>query len=403
MEHEIETNVKIKNNAMSAYLMFFICWLFLTNGANPLLANNFVRSHAKTALSIHFGFLLVVLVFLWFWLGESISILNVPLSNILASTLLTWLFWVMLFGFYKAHKGEYFTIGEVVHLAKTEKLIDINNDHTLDEKDKLSLILSYVPLWGFTVYGMHSHNLTLKNISKLNLLCSSVITGIYIAWHTNLALLLGLLYIIFIVFTSIILVWKNEIFSFNLESIPTLVEAQVYVQTFLLYLKWYFSKNFIPLSECLKKVEEEITQKLSQNKSLIANFEEFPYKKILIYIPLVNFFTLTKLSTKMHFHIINGVSLSLLFIGSWLLLGIDNTFQSFFVFVIFYWIGFLSSEPLYTLPFIYPIGNHIISWGQTIISHLHFARKMSAHKEEVSLKPNGESNNSTQNNNIESH
>ena len=168
-------------------------------------------------------------------------------------------------------------------------------------------------------------------------------------------------------------------------------------------MKWYFSKNFIPLNECLKKVEEEITQKLSQNKSLIANFEEFPYKKILIYIPFVNFFTLTKLSTKMHFHIINGVSLSLLFIGSWVLLGIDNTFQSFFVFVIFYGIGFLSSEPLYTLPFIYPIGNHIITWGQTIIAHLHFARKMSAHKEEVSLKPNGESNNSTQNNNIESH
>lgn len=66
MEHPIETNEKIRKNAISAYLMLFVSGFFLSNTHNPLLANDFVKAHTKTAFLLHISFLAVVLIFLWF-------------------------------------------------------------------------------------------------------------------------------------------------------------------------------------------------------------------------------------------------------------------------------------------------------------------------------------------------
>jgi|TARA_Y100001960_G_C14512735_1_gene747302 hypothetical protein len=50
---QIETNKKIKANAVSAYLLIFVSIFFLSNRNNPLLNNDFVKTHTKSAFLIH--------------------------------------------------------------------------------------------------------------------------------------------------------------------------------------------------------------------------------------------------------------------------------------------------------------------------------------------------------------
>jgi hypothetical protein len=46
---------------------------------------------------------------------------------------------------YKAHNKKYFFANEIISIVKKEQLIDVNNDNTFDEKDKLTIILAYIP------------------------------------------------------------------------------------------------------------------------------------------------------------------------------------------------------------------------------------------------------------------
>jgi hypothetical protein len=47
-------NKKIIANAISAYLLIFVCSLFFLNKTNDSLNNDFVKRHVKSALVIHF-------------------------------------------------------------------------------------------------------------------------------------------------------------------------------------------------------------------------------------------------------------------------------------------------------------------------------------------------------------
>jgi hypothetical protein len=65
-----ELNIKIKNNAMSAYFLIFLCASFLFVKHNPNVNHPFVKSHTKTALSLHSLILFIIALFLWFDLFE---------------------------------------------------------------------------------------------------------------------------------------------------------------------------------------------------------------------------------------------------------------------------------------------------------------------------------------------
>jgi hypothetical protein len=57
-----EITEKIRNNAMIAYsfILLNITFLFLKN---PNINNDFVKSHTKTAILIHIGFLINTIIF----------------------------------------------------------------------------------------------------------------------------------------------------------------------------------------------------------------------------------------------------------------------------------------------------------------------------------------------------
>jgi uncharacterized membrane protein len=94
-----ETNLdpKIKANALTAYLLVFISFLFLFNKSNKYINNDFVKGHTKTAFLIHIMLVLVYVIFI-----RLIS--NYYITTYLSSLLFLILLGLLLLGMYKAHK-----------------------------------------------------------------------------------------------------------------------------------------------------------------------------------------------------------------------------------------------------------------------------------------------------------
>ena len=105
----METNKKTIGNAVSAYLMLFVSGMFLLDKKNPLLNNDFVKGHTRTALFLHILFLIIA-VFAYFGIGSSYDILGFTINRIIVTSLFLIVFAFLLYGIYRAQKGETFTI-----------------------------------------------------------------------------------------------------------------------------------------------------------------------------------------------------------------------------------------------------------------------------------------------------
>jgi uncharacterized membrane protein len=94
-----ETNLdsKIKANALTAYLLVFISFLFLFNKTNKYINNDFVKGHTKTAFLIHIMLVLVYVIFI-----RLIS--NYYITTYVSSLLFLILLGLLLLGMYKANK-----------------------------------------------------------------------------------------------------------------------------------------------------------------------------------------------------------------------------------------------------------------------------------------------------------
>jgi hypothetical protein len=81
-------------------------------------------------------------------------------------------FFILLYGAFKAHKGELFTIGDILHLTKTKNLLEVGSHEHLDERDKVSIIMSLIPFIGYFIYARHTDSPTIVNTTKVNLFVS---------------------------------------------------------------------------------------------------------------------------------------------------------------------------------------------------------------------------------------
>jgi len=140
----MEQNKKIIANAVSAYFMIFVSLLFLVSKDNKYLNNSFVKSHTKTAFIIHVMFLVTYIVFVSFGLGKEFSVLGYGVNTILASVIFIGLLAMLLYGIYRANKGEVLTADELLTLSRQDKLTSIEKKE-LSEQEKVSIILSYIP------------------------------------------------------------------------------------------------------------------------------------------------------------------------------------------------------------------------------------------------------------------
>ena len=179
MLKESSEDRKIIWNAITAYLLLFISILFLFNKKNKYLNNIFVASHTKVAFFIHMWFLLTIVIFIMYWLWKNIVIYWYWLNYIISSVLLILLFIISLVWIYKAYSWKTFKLWDIKFINKTQSLVDVTWDNKIDEKDKLTIILSYIPfLWYIVSWKNHTNN-TIKSISKLNLIISLIITLFY--------------------------------------------------------------------------------------------------------------------------------------------------------------------------------------------------------------------------------
>ena len=280
------------------------------------------------------------------------------LNEILASILFSINFWILLFGIYKASKSQTFKIWEIIHIWNDEKLLDISWTWNISEKDKLTLILSYIPFIWYYIQGQYYKNTYISNIIKLNIIISTIISLIYISWNKNIVLIFSLFYIIFIVFASLNIIINNKIISINSKFLLSPKEILLNIKIFCKYLiNYLFKKNFINYKQLKKEYLENI-QKNEKNLKLELNkYTKNKFPDFLIYFPFINFIWLFFLkNNKNKIHILNWVWISLFFI----IFIILNYFYIFnkasfilLIFPIFFWLGFLKYKPEYKLPVIY--------------------------------------------------
>ena len=350
---------KSVNNAISAYLMLFISSLFLFNKKNEYVNNEFVKSHTKVALLIHLSLLLTYIIFISFSFLKNISILNYNLNFILASTIFIFLFITLLYWIYKANKQETFKIWEILKVWKIEKIVDVNWDWIINEKDKLDLILSYIPfIWYITSWSNYKEK-NISNIIKINSLITLIISLIYIAWNKNIVLLLSLFYIIFAVFSSLNIITREKIIWLNLEFIPTFTELLIIIKSFIKYLSNYFTKKeFVWIkvlkNNYLKKYNEEEKEK----ELILVKLPKYKLPNILIYIPFINIITLFFINSNKKIHIINWIMINIFFI----IFGILDFYNIIYnysyillLFPIFFWFWYINSRPVYRIPIIYDL------------------------------------------------
>lgn len=350
---------KVISNAISAYLMVFVSALFLLNKDNKYINNDFVKSHTKSALLIHLGFLITYIIFIWNWVFWSFEILWFSLSYIIWNTFFIILLILLIIWIYKAQKSETFNIWNNISISK-RKILDITWNWKVDEKDKLTILLSFIPFIWFLNFAKYKEIEIIRYSTRFNTLISLIIVLLYISWHNNLANLLSLIYIIFISFIWINLFWREELIQIKITNYLSFEKFYTTIKSLIKYLFLYFKednrfKNFKDLEESISekdnKKEKEILKELTEKR-------EINKIKYLIYIPIINFIFLFKKQTKYSYHIINWIIISvltiLIIVLSYFWYININTIL-ILVFPILFWTWYIKYRLFYKMPLIYDL------------------------------------------------
>lgn len=387
----METNRKIIGNAISAYFMIFICASFFLNKENEAINNNFVKSHTKTALLIHFLFLFVYIVFVSLWLWAQFTVFGLTLGSVIASGLFLILFSFLLYGIYQAHHGKTFTTQDIAQISRTGSMIDIQKDVKFSEEEMLHIILSYIPFIGYSSYFKLSKNTQIQNIVFINLISSGIITLFFILGAQNIALFFSLIYILFVAFSIVTLVGKHELIVPQLTSIPTPTQKYIWVYTIGEYLSKHLSKNkkFAALEELYTKNTKLYSSKEEKRSQEMEKKADIQIPKFLIYVPVINIITVFFLKSRYKYHIINGLIITLICISSITLLWYSHAVFLIALFPASFGIWYLP-RLWYQMPYIYDV-YHIISNLLYTITHL-FSRGRKIQKtvktETLSVKDN---------------
>jgi hypothetical protein len=385
MPEEITT--KIKNNAIITYLLIWFSWFFLFN-KDKNINNPFVRSHIKSSIVLHIFIILIYIVFIHFDFLWRITIfskwLNIFIANILF--IFTWILIVR--GIYSAWQWKEQKIWNSIKISSWISL-DLNNDNIFDEKDKLTIILSYIPfIWYIT--GSKFDNKFIQNILKLNLLISLILSIIYIYNYENIFLLFGLIYIIFIAFSGVYLYGTNWIVLINLPdyfSPKWLLEA---LKNFWKYLFYYFWWNFKEFSIVVAETEEKnlqvTTKELEELKSVPSLNKK--WLKYLIYVPIVNLAFLFIKESNYKYHIKNWLALSFVFIIFFILKFFGYFYletSMLFLFPIAFWFWMLPLK-YYKMPFIYDLYRWLARIKQIFMKTKKIIKEKSSENHEENIK-----------------
>lgn len=310
-----KTNISDKSigNAISAYLMIFVSWLFLFNSTNKNINNKFVKWHTKSAWIIHLWFFITYIIFISNSLFSNIWILWIWLNIIITDLIFIWLLTLLIMWVYKAKNGLAFNISKNISISNKHTILDINGDWEITEEEKLTILLSYVPFVWFINYGKYSENNTIQESTRLNITISLIISLLYIFGHVNLANLLSLIYIILVSFIWINLFTRNELLQIKLPESFSPNKIHLLMIVWIKYLKNYFSEEKFKDFTSIKKIEQEVLEENKKKDIILLNTKkDLRPAKFLIYIPFINLIFIFFKNTKYSFHIINWVMITFL-------------------------------------------------------------------------------------------
>lgn len=350
-----QINSKSVNIAISAYLMLFFSWLMLFNKSNPNIDNNFVKWHIKSSIIIHSLFLINSLVFFYFKFLSNFQIFWLKINIILANFffIMIWIF--MIKWIHSAYKNKNADIWNTINITKVINL-DINSDSIIDEKDKLTIILTHIPFIGYIVWWKYK-NEKIQSILKLNILLTIFILLVYISSYDNFATILLLIYLIFITFSATYLYWKEKLISVNLPDYFSPNILLLNIKTLFIYIFLYFKWDF----KDYKIIKEKLTEKeliiKEKESELLDKKDNSKLLKWLVYIPIINFIFIKEKNTKLEYHKRNWYTISFIFIFTIILSSIwfiNSSFILFSLFPICFWIWKVNIN-YYKMPFIYDI------------------------------------------------
>jgi hypothetical protein len=350
---------KIIWNAMDAYLFIFVSWLFLFNKTNENINNDFVKWHTKSALTIHLWFLITYIIFISNSLFSSINILWFWLNYLIVDVIFIILLIILIFWIYKAKNGLEFSISKNISISKKESILDIDWDWEITEKEKLTILLSFIPFIWFLRFAQYKENKIIQDWTRLSIVISLIISLFYIFWYNNLSNLLSLFFIILISFIWVNLFTRNELLQIKLPIIFSPQNTYTWLITLTNYFKNYFSNdNFKDFNSTYTETLNKIKlQKELDEKELLTK-KGLKIHKFLIYIPIVNLIFLFIWNTKYSFHIKNGLIITLLILASlpleyfWYL---NLKLDLLLIFPILFWISYVWNTLSYRMPIIYDI------------------------------------------------
>ncbi len=254
---------------------------------------------------LHLWFLLTYIIFVHFAPLPFFSVLGYTLNEIVSMGIFCMLFGGVLMWIYKAHNWHKLSSKQLFQISDDAKILDINGDLKINERDKLTLILAHIPFIGAYLYGKYANYKVVKNIWKFNLYITTLILLLYISGGNNLADLIILSYIVYIVFVSINLFISQKLIQINLDAFPTPSDLRIYLLTTLKYIKNYFSKqkfiNYSTLKQTILTEEEKTNKTLeTQLKSSKKKTQKYALyiQSAIVFIVLTIIVLFTDISNK---------------------------------------------------------------------------------------------------------
>ena len=350
-------NKIIKNNAISAYLMFIVSWLFLFQRKDPNLNNDFVKKHTKSAFLLHLLILISFIIFWFFWLFKEIIIWNFTLNTIILISISIILFWALFLWMYRAYRWELFGIWDIFSVKSKKNLVDVNKNENFWEKDKLTLIIAYIPFVWPIFTSRYSQKELIKEILKTSTFLTFIFCLLFINWNNNLNQIFILIYFIYVAFVWVNLFAKTELIIINLPKYFSFWEIVKSTKILLKYLKNYISWNF---REWKTLEEEQNIAYIEDQKNTFNKMKDLPdlkWPKKIIYFPIFNLIFLFFKDNKFNIHIANALTITFLLILTFLLYFfwfVSKNIFILFLFPICFWIWNIE-KIYYKIPFIYDI------------------------------------------------
>lgn len=354
---ETQINKIIKNNAISAYLMFGISWMLLFSKKNLNINNYFVRSHVKSAFLIHFLIILDIIFFRIYKIFSWFFILDFSFDFIIFTILITILFITLFLWIYKSYNWTLFKIGNFFIINSEKKVLDINKDWNFWEKDKVTLILAFIPLLWQIFTSKYSKNQNIKEILKLNTFVTVILSLLFINEYNNLNQILNLMYFIFIAFIGINLFSKWELIIINLPNFLDFNEIWKKFKIFFKYIKNYMTWNFLEFNILTEEENKKIFEKNTKDYKEMNLLNDLKWPKKIIYFPIINLYFIFFKKNKYQIHIRNGLIISFLVIIFLMLIFLkifSIKILILFLLPISFWIWNLEKN-YYKIPIIYDI------------------------------------------------